>query len=1053
MHTDECTPVYDLLFLVDATASMGTYLKALRRSLPQVISLSALTNCFERIGVLAYRDYNDKDLLEWSGWSCNNDQEQPDLIGMVSNLIATGGGDAPEAVKTGLAKAYEVMRPEATTLILLYTDAHPHFRWEDAASSNTRQEHDALSCSSSYNGYGSHFVDWVSAARILRHGEKKAQIITMLATYPTFSGGYYEYLATITRGICMHLNEPSSEEIAQVTMETLLSWMNVHKPNVDERTCLPAMLVLYKDVSDIASSIYETDRSAHKYLYIKPRDSGAVFDRQALSVSVLNTHLPGMQRMMQDFAKTYRENDKYRSFVTKQLYAIIEYDVTAMSLNPVFGSLWRAVCDDRENAQRQLLLNLFGRRIDEQKNVQVRNRLKLWLEESYNFTAEVVETIANVSENMRFPCVYLDPTLDHSGIYEKQEGNQTGNSATLPWTRDELLEIGRSCDRRILQKLSHVLTRLTYVNSAGDLPAHIAATSNAEVPRLPMALIFPEYKHKFWRLLLHLVIPGTVLSGRPAALLAALSIRVGIQPLSEVAALELLRWRDKWNDLKSPETWNVNCLSLLLDADRTWREQHSSVIDAKAPPDPSLLLESDRQLFERLIEYRMLEMNLGTTLDAKIGWTPERVTMPVGPTVLCRSCGYHRSVTIMGADHMCGLCLADLEYPETEQLSKGTRASRIKNPMFDAVWYECVSRSCHSQYVVYNVERQRVRPKCHFCRSGNGVKARAPFVECTMCLSRVIWPEEYRPQDMSQWTCIACNMSKETIVSVQTTASEIRAESGIGWLIDDKSEDVIDPFQSRSLYHTAVHLKSLDDFCELVQLLPARSAPHPPLVVRGKVIRNSVELCDQLYSWLQRRRTESGTCSLCFNDRLRKIDLLPACGRSGCTQHVCQGCSRSWYGLNAVGRLVNMAALACPFCRRAPTTKTLARYGVRIDGVSGFRDAIARGGEWLFAWCVCCGITKPYMERVCAHGAPAEFKDWNCVGCREAMVGQVQRLYKPCPGCGISTEKISGCNHVQCVVVGCGVHWCYVCGLQQSEDRVYQHLAEEHGEAELGEYD
>lgn len=49
---------YDLLIITDATFSMSHYLRSLNTSLPQIISVSALTGCFSRIGLLAYRDYN-----------------------------------------------------------------------------------------------------------------------------------------------------------------------------------------------------------------------------------------------------------------------------------------------------------------------------------------------------------------------------------------------------------------------------------------------------------------------------------------------------------------------------------------------------------------------------------------------------------------------------------------------------------------------------------------------------------------------------------------------------------------------------------------------------------------------------------------------------------------------------------------------------------------------------------------------------------------------------------------------------------------------------------
>src|ERR1700712_2208911 len=91
---------YDLLILVDATYSMSDYLESLQTSLPKIISISALTDSFSRIGLLAYRDYCDSDLLEWSGWmypeALNEGKEQPDLLAVARTLEPIGGGDYPE---------------------------------------------------------------------------------------------------------------------------------------------------------------------------------------------------------------------------------------------------------------------------------------------------------------------------------------------------------------------------------------------------------------------------------------------------------------------------------------------------------------------------------------------------------------------------------------------------------------------------------------------------------------------------------------------------------------------------------------------------------------------------------------------------------------------------------------------------------------------------------------------------------------------------------------------------------------------------------------------
>src|SRR6185437_25370 len=164
------------------------------------------------------------------------------------------------------------------------------------------------------------------------------------------------------------------------------------------------------------------------------------------------------------------------------------------------------------------------------------------------------------------------------------------------------------------------------------------------------------------------------------------------------------------------------------------------------------------------------------------------------------------------------------------------------------------------------------------------------------------------------------------------------------------------------------------------ELFPSTSAQT--LTINGKFIRNTPELINFLQSWISRRKTESGTCSLCCSS-LRKSDLLLACGRSGCSQRICKKCLDNWYGLNAAGRIINVSALSCAFCRREPTAKTLAKYGQGIHAVGNLRRAVEDRGEWIYAWCLTCGYAKQFLERVCAGGAPAEVTGWNCDDCKE----------------------------------------------------------------------
>jgi hypothetical protein len=667
--------------------------------------------------------------------------------------------------------------------------------------------------------------------------------------------------------------------------------------------------------------------------------------------------------------------------------------------------------------------------------------MKAWLEESYDYTAELLETINSVPVEHQFPCVCLDPTLVFVAAKADDDDDENDGNNDMEITsfrRDELLDIGRSCDYKVLRRLGRVLTRLTYINSMDEMPTHIAKA--ADTPRIPLALAAAEHDRKFWKILLHIVVPGTKLSARPAALLAALSIRLGVKPLLRAATAEMMLWRDRWNNLDIPETWSLGCLSLLLDADKEYRTIEGAANGSEHDDRNmwSLLLPQDRDLFERLVSYKMLELNMRTTLTARVGWTPAKTAVPLGPSVVCKTCEFPRSVTIMGADGECGLCIwptYDTEVQGLEYRQKNVNKDDSETTL--VAWVECSVRTCRAQYVVYNSQDLNVRPKCYYCRSSD--EEEAPVVECSECLSRMIWPIEYRPDNMTDYKCHVCKSGHKTIVDVETTASALCNENTNSWLLRNDGK-IADAFNNRSLYHT-ISTCGVEDFCEKVELFPALSEN---LTLAGKLVRNLPDGVQQLQSWVSGRRTELGTCSLCFASK-RKMDLMLACGRRGCSQRVCRGCLEGWYGLNAPGRIINTAALFCAFCRRAPTAQTLASYGMGIHAVGNLQAAVDERGAWIYGWCRRCGLASRLMERVCAAGAPPEERDWSCDDCHRMVVeceSQAEMNVKECPGCGTMTEKTGGCNHITC---DCGSHWCFLCGGKFAANTIYAHMSEGHG--------
>lgn len=1096
--THDRPEAFDLLIVTDATSSMGAFLLALSRSLPEIIRISALTDAFQRIGIIAYRDYCDRELLEWSGW-CHPSPtfpppknvkgsrfftsppkklvSQSELLSFAQRLDAIGGGDYPEAAKTGLAMAHEVMRHEATTIMLLYADAPPHF--STSGGEQRLGEIQALRVKGTYGGFGPQFVDWAVAARTLaaQEGGKKARVYPILSSDENALVAPFAYLATVTGGRCFSLPSGNTKTpISELTIGILLTWMGA--PATKSLSTTQYRAARFKTPKNLLKLTTEKDLDGR--VVFAPFSTVAMSGEYAMSlkdvtISSLDTVVRARNDAVTDFSKRYVADPAYREFVVAQLRDIISQQVTAMSVNPVFGTLWRTVCNDRENSARDELISLFGLSVERLSSgdSDEKTRMKLWLEASYDYAGEITAMVEAVPEEERFPCVYLDPTQDY-GVVGNDSDDEETNKPLNEFTRNELLEIGRSCDFRILRRLGKVLTRLSFVDRAEDLPHHIKCADEKLVPRIPLALSKEGHKFQFWRVLLHVVLSGTMLARRPAALLAALSLRMGIRPLRDAADEELISYREQWNTLEIPETWNLGCLGLLLDADDEHTQRVSEGDGASQHGDGTspILLKKDRRLFKTLVDYKMLELNMKTTLTARVGWTPVKAKASLGPLVTCRGCNFPRSVTIMGPNGKCGMCssMTHCQCPvcaeaedHKERLVNNVSAEDSENTL--GTWVECSAKDCRAQYVVYNPAALNVRAKCYYCRHGAKYKpGDAPFVECTQCLNRMIYPHEYRPDkfEAGNWRCSHCTSGVETIVDSEVVVETLASENGTEWLLRNDDKGLQEPFNGRSLFYAASHC-DLDNIDKKVHVLPRDDAR---LTWHGKTIQNSADVIASLRRWVLSRRTEAGQCALCFTTK-GKSSLQLACGRRGCHQSICEGCRNGWFGLNAAGQLLNIAALSCPFCRRMPAPSAVARYG--LTRLGNARVAVQEAGEWVYAWCGDCGFAKRFVERVCARAVPTDVRGWTCDACREnrererlrvieMRLGRLRALeeaarlgvrkteemkwIKECPKCRVMTEKMGGCDHISCP---CGAHWCYACGKEVSPSVIYTHMSSAHG--------
>lgn len=1027
--------LYDLLIVIDGTASMSQYLESLNKSVQDIIRISSLTGCFSCLGVMVYGDYCGGPITLWSRWHSHHAQDsqisQAELLAFVRGLRAQYGGDWPEATKTGLAEGHRAMRSTAKTIILLYSDAPPHLA--STGGNNHISEQHRLKRSGLSGGSAPLFADWVSGARTLRDGDKKAQVFSIISDNRPECNSCYALLSGLTGGVCLSIDHsPAPEFISELTLGLLLTWMGVEKRGATLSDNKIASVMGFKDNKFLLG--LESEKSEQAGMYI-PKDRvpsqtiAANLTSTSLSMSTMAQFVPRRNPKIDNFCDRYGWDEDYREFVSQQMATIIESDIAAITLNPVFGDLWRTICKDRSSPRRDELIASFGLKagsVEEDKA-----RMETWLEESYDRAGEIREIIDAVPDDARFPCVFLDPTNLSCGQLDKDDGTKL--------TRDDLMEIGRSCDPRVLRRLGRVLTHMTFVASEADLPEHMKGAGSDKVPMVPMALADSENGGRFWNVLLDCVVPGTLLSLRPSALLAALSVRMGIKPLEEPAYKELQRMRNRWADLAFPETWNLSCLTMLLEADSKWEKRRQASTDSYAGKCP--LHPKDRQLFRTLVDYRLVELNLKTPLTAEISWNPDKAKMALGPVVVCKNCHYPRSVTVMAPNGLCGLCDYVLHTQHVEGMTTG-HVSKDDTPDTTATWVECAMEHCRVQYVVYFTENLNVRAKCHYCRSSSpsATTTKAPFLECTTCLSRVIYPPEYRPANLTSFTCPGCTSHKPTITPTPTTLATLLLETpASSWLLTNTASKIPAPFSGRSLFHT-ISAAGIPSFTDLVSVLPA-DVPPPTLTLHSKPLHNTPSILSTIRSWLSSGTLSSQAvpCTLCFESTPRHRLRLACGGRRGCSELICVDCMAAWYGSNARGRVINAAALSCPFCRRQPTGRAKVPRAVR--GMGNARAVAEGGGRWVFAWCGRCGEAKEFAERVCgAAGGVEDVRGWKCEGCR----GGKGEVVRECPGCGLMTEKVGGCDHIKCPT--CDADWCFACGYGAVRgENIYEHMTVVHG--------
>lgn len=126
-------PRIDVVFLLDATGSMGDEIDEVKAKIQEMISQIALGDPAPdvRFGIVAYRDRGDEYIT--AVYKLTRDIDE--IADNLAQITADGGGDYPESLNEALHVAIHEVNwetgPAVTKLIFLIADAPPHLDYPD----------------------------------------------------------------------------------------------------------------------------------------------------------------------------------------------------------------------------------------------------------------------------------------------------------------------------------------------------------------------------------------------------------------------------------------------------------------------------------------------------------------------------------------------------------------------------------------------------------------------------------------------------------------------------------------------------------------------------------------------------------------------------------------------------------------------------------------------------------------------------------------------------------------------------------------------------------
>ncbi|KAF5568559.1 dihydroxyacid dehydratase [Fusarium napiforme] len=396
---DNPPQIYDLMIVFDAVTGGMPDVAALKQAIPDIINFVAVADCFERIGVLAYRNYtySPEKVVEWSGWCYpSHDPGYPStdhILRFVETLEMPTANKCKLncASKMALAKAYHEMKSNGT-IILLYNDAPPLL--EHIGGDHYDLEQKSLA---GYGQAGPHFRNWINVANTFAGMalDKNAVVLSFsLGCHDKISDwSPYLYLSFMTGG---ELYRTKYTSVSRLTICLLLTWMqadgNIDIPQALRTTYKANPLLSHSPSEDNMDNFCGLDCGNLQLsdTHTAPRNCLRV---PYGAVSNINQQLNKFTS--RDLANNYIARPiSSKDVIARHISRIIETNVSVLAIHPLFQRLWVHVCTDRTGSWiKRTLKQKFEAEVLLISDDEDRRQVQAWLDEADTILHEMGEEI------------------------------------------------------------------------------------------------------------------------------------------------------------------------------------------------------------------------------------------------------------------------------------------------------------------------------------------------------------------------------------------------------------------------------------------------------------------------------------------------------------------------------------------------------------------------------------------------------------------------------------------------------------------------------------